>query len=198
MSLFDVPLHYNMYKASVDQNFNMATLLDNTLVKERPDKAITFVDNHDTQPGQSIESFISVWMKQLAYSIILLRRDGYPCVFYGDLYGMEYAKIEPVKKLKTLMAIRKLKAYGRQYDYLDSPNIIGWTREGDNMHKNSGLAVIASNAWDGEKRMYIGTSFAGDIFYDILGNCDGTVTIGDDGCGVFKTKGKSCSVWVKK
>lgn len=197
MSLFDVPLHYNMYRASTEENFDMSKLLENTLVKERPEKAITFVDNHDTQPGQAIESFIEPWMKQLAYSIILLRAEGYPCVFYGDLYGIKYTKTKSVEKLKTLMALRKLKAYGRQYDYFDNPNIIGWTREGDNMHKNSGLAVISSNTFDGQKRMYIGTSFAGEQFIDILEHVPEKVTIDNEGYGVFKTQGKSCSVWVK-
>ena len=160
----------------------MSKLFDRTLVIERPEKAVTFVDNHDTQPEQALVSFVEPWMKQLAYSVILLRKDGYPCVFYGDLYGIKHSGIKPVERIKTLMALRKLKAYGRQYDYFDHSSIIGWTREGDNMHYNSGLAVLASNNYDGEKRMYIGTSFAGEKFIDCLDNCSEVVTIDDEGC----------------
>lgn len=39
------------------------------------------MDNHDTQPGQALQSFVDEWFKQSAYAIILLREEGYPCVF---------------------------------------------------------------------------------------------------------------------
>jgi hypothetical protein len=38
-----------------------------------------------TQVGQSLESWVNPQFKPLAYSLILLRVDGYPCVFFGDL-----------------------------------------------------------------------------------------------------------------
>ena len=57
MSLFDVPLHNNFYNASTNPNFDMSKLLDKTLINENPAKAVTFVDNHDTQPRTSIAKF---------------------------------------------------------------------------------------------------------------------------------------------
>lgn len=55
MCIFDVPLHYNLYNASNSGGyFDMRTIFDNTLVKIHPDLAVTFVDNHDTQPRTSI------------------------------------------------------------------------------------------------------------------------------------------------
>lgn len=198
MSLFDVPLHSNFYNASINPTYDMSKILDHTLVKENPEKAVTFVDNHDTQPGQALQSFVESWLKQFAYSIILLRKEGYPCIFYGDLYGITSSQIKPVERIKTLLALRRLKAYGRQYDYFDNPNVVGWTREGDSRHLNSGLAVVCSNSVDSEKRMYIGTSFTGEKFIDCLDNCSDVITIDEEGCGNFKTKGKSCSVWVRK
>ena len=33
-----------------------------------PEKAVTFVDNHDTQPCQSLESWVEPWFKPLAYA----------------------------------------------------------------------------------------------------------------------------------
>lgn len=198
MSLFDVPLHGNFYNAATNENYDMSKILDGTLTKENPEKAVTFVDNHDTQPGQALQSFIPEWFKPIAYSIILLRREGYPCLFYGDLYGIEHDNIKPVERIKTLLILRKLKAYGRQYDYFDHPNVIGWTREGDNEHLGSGLATIISNSFDAEKRMYIGTQFSGEKFIDSLDNCPDVITIDETGCGVFKVKANSVSVWVKK
>ena len=131
--------------------------------------------------GQALQSFVEPWLKQFAYSLILLRKEGYPCVFYGDLFGIPSSNIEPVKMIKTLLMLRKIKAYGNQHDYFDDKNIVGWTREGDTQHLNSGLAVICSNAGDSEKRMYIGTSFSGEKFIDCLDNCSDVITIDDDG-----------------
>ena len=53
MSLFDVPLHNNFYNASINPDFDMSKLLDKTLINENSAKAVTFVDNHDTQPRSS-------------------------------------------------------------------------------------------------------------------------------------------------
>ena len=146
ISLFDVPLHYNLYNASQEENYDLSKILENTLVKENPNKSVTFVDNHDTEPGQSLESFINNWFKLPAYSIILLRDEGYPCVFYGDFYGIPHENIAPTQNLETLVNLRKEKAYGVQTDYFDNPNFIGWTRAGDEEHQKSGLAVVISNA----------------------------------------------------
>ncbi len=195
-SLFDVPLHYNLYKASKDENYDLSKILDGTLVKDNPSKAVTFVDNHDTQPEQSLESFVEKWFKQAAYSIILLRDEGYPCIFYGDFYGIPHNNIEPTKDLETIIKLRKEKAYGAQHDYFDNNNFIGWTREGDEEHLKSGLAVVISNSGDGEKRMYVGERFAGEKFIDSLCNVDENVVIDNDGYGTFKVKSKSTSIWI--
>ena len=197
ISLFDVPLHYNLERASKDSCYDLSKILDGTLMKENPSKAVTFVDNHDTQPGQALQSFIERWFKIPAYSLILLRDEGYPCVFYGDYYGIPHDNITRLKELEILLKLRKEKSYGNQYDYFDHPNYIGWTRQGDDEHIKSGLAVIISNSFDGEKTMYIGEKFAGKKFIDALHNCIDEVYIDDNGCGLFKVKGKSVSIWVE-
>jgi len=68
-----------------------------------------------------------------AYALILLRATGYPCVFYGDLYGTCDPHPSPPKaygKLPDLVLARKLYAYGEQVDYFDRPDCIGWVRLG--------------------------------------------------------------------
>ena len=197
ISLFDVPLHYNLYNASKDFNYDLTKILDKTLVKENSSKAVTFVDNHDTQIGQSLESFVDRWFKPAAYSIILLRDEGYPCVFYGDYYGIKHDNIEPLEELKILIRLRKEKSYGKQNEYFDNPHCIGWTREGDEEHLKSGLAVLISNDTDSEKRMYVGEKFAGEKFIDALSNCEDFITIDEYGYGNFKVKSKSTSIWVE-
>lgn len=196
-SLFDVPLHYNFYNASRDENYNLAQILDKTLMKENPSKAVTFVDNHDTQPEQSLQSYVERWFKLPAYSIILLRDEGYPCVFYGDFYGIKHNNIGKIEGLKEMITIRKDKAYGKQNDYFDNPSCIGWTREGDEEHIKSGIAVLISNKYDSEKRMYIGKELAGEEFIDAIGNCEEKVLIDEEGFGIFKVKAKSVSVWIR-
>ncbi len=53
MSLFDAPLHMNFYNASRSGgNFDMRRIMDGTLMKDNPVKAVTLVENHDTQPLQ--------------------------------------------------------------------------------------------------------------------------------------------------
>lgn len=198
LSLFDVPLHYNFYHAANSNGeYDMARILDNTLLKENWAKAVTFVDNHDTQPGQALASWIPGWFKEIAYSIILLRKEGYPCVFYGDYYGISHDGIEPMKNLKTLMLIRKDKAYGEQVDYFDDCNIVGFTRLGEEKHYKSGLAVIMSDKYDGSKRMYVGKKFAGEKFIDALGNREEEIVIDEEGFGNFIVTGGSASVYVK-
>lgn len=64
----------------------MRRILDNTLMQQQPALAVTLVENHDTQPLQALESPVADWFKPLAYAIILLRQEGYPCVFYPDYY----------------------------------------------------------------------------------------------------------------
>ena len=198
ISLFDVPLHYNFYQASNSNGeYDLSKILDNTLMKENPERAVTFVDNHDTQPGQALQSWIPSWFKEIAYSIILLRREGYPCIFYGDYYGIQHDNIEPMENLKTLLLLRRDRAYGEQVDYFDDKNIIGFTRLGDDDHYKSGMAVIISDKYEGSKRMYVGTKFAGERFFDALGNREDEITIGEDGFGDFIVNGGSVSVYVK-
>ncbi len=199
-SLFDVPLHFNFYDCSKAHGaYDLRRIFDGTLVKDEPIKAVTFVDNHDTQPGQALESFVEDWFKPMAYAMILLRREGYPCVFYGDYKGIPHDKIKSRKQLMDkLMKLRKTKAYGEQHDYIDDPDVIGWTREGDAEHKDSGLAVVISDGAGGTKRMYIGKQFAGAHFSDVMGNAKYNIKIDDDGCGNFYVNRGSVAVWVRK
>ncbi len=200
LSLFDVPLHFRFVDAANQgSKYDMRTIFNDTFVNSNPLKAVTFVDNHDTQPGQSLESWVKAWFKPLAYAIILLRQEGYPCVFYGDYYGIPNNDIPPMKQtLRPLIKARELYAYGKQNDYFDDPNLIGWTREGDDLHPDSGLAVVMTNADGGTKQMYVGQRFAGTSFYNIMDGAAGDVVIGEDGTADFSVAGGAVAVWVKK
>lgn len=197
MSVFDVPLHYNIRQMSyADGNYNMADILKGSLLERRPQNAVTFIDNHDSQPGQALESFVNTWMKQVAYALILLHKDGIPCVFYGDLYGIPCTRNIPIPRLRTLIRVRHDYAYGEQHDYMDDYNVVGWTREGDKDHPDSGVALLLSDKQEGRKRMYVGKQFAGINFRDCMRKIREVVTIDGDGFGEFSVQGFSSAVWV--
>lgn len=194
--LVDVRLHNNLYDASLEgADYDLTTIFDQTLVKNHPEHAVTFVENHDTQRGQALESTVEEWFKPAAYALILLREDGLPCLFYGDYYGIEgeFAQESFQEVLDTLLYARKELAYGEQIDYFDDPNCIGWTRSGN--EGGTPLAVTISNDVANSKTMEIGSDWAGQTFHDILGNCSDTVTIDEEGWGDFPVSEKSVSVW---
>lgn len=170
MSLFDVPLHFTFHQISHSNGqFDMRHLLDGSLVAAFPDQAVTFVENHDTQAGQALESVVGDWFDPIAYSVILLRPQGYPCLFYGDWYGVP-AKGSPGIRdvLEILLEVRKNRVYGTLHDYFDHEDVVGWTLEGDDEHPGSGTAVLITDALGGAKSMYVGTRHAGQTFTNRL------------------------------
>lgn len=199
LSLFDVPLHFAFYKASTsDGNFDMGTLLSGALCSTRPQNAVTFVDNHDTQPGQALCSFVPAWFKCHAYAVILLQKNGIPCVFYGDYYGIPHDHIAPVFGLRTLCAVRLLFAYGEEKGYYDDANIVGFTRTGDEEHADSGVAVLLTDTVGGSKRMQVNRAYAGEAFYNILNPTMAPVVLDEEGCGWFYVEDGQAAVWIRK
>lgn len=190
-SLFDVPLHYRFYDASKQKEyFDLRKIFDGTLVQVCPMQSVTFVDNHDTQPAQGLQSFVEDWFKPHAYALILLREAGYPCVFYGDYEGIPTHQISSKKQmLEKMMAARRQSAAGWQKDYFDDPNSIGWTREG-------GLACLLSNEGYKEKYMYVGHQFHHCVFTDIFSGRK--CVIDENGCGHFSVDRQSVSVYLMK
>lgn len=198
MCLFDVPLHGRFREISIaNGQFDMTRLFDDTLVGTRPHQAVTFVDNHDTQPGQALESWVERWFKPAAYGLILLRAFGYPCVFWGDLYGIPARDIPPLSCLKTLLRLRRTRALGVERDWFDHPHLIGFIREGETDHPGSGLAFLCTNVEGGAKRMTVGKRFAGRWFRCALGD-QADVQIDADGSGLFRVDDGGCSVYVPR
>lgn len=202
MSLVDVPLHYNFHSASkVGSSYDLRRILDNTLMQTKPELAVTFVENHDSQPLQSLESVVESWFKPLAYALILLRREGYPCLFYADYYGAHYKDkgyeiwLDSHRFLiDKFLHARTNYAYGDQYDYFDHWDLIGWTRLGDGDHPQ-GMAVVMSNGAGGSKWMEVGKP--NTEFYDLTEHISEPVTTNEYGWGEFRCNGGSVSVWVQ-
>lgn len=200
ISLFDVPLHFNFFEASSSMgSFDMRRIFDNTLLATRPEYAVTFVDNHDTQVGQSLESWVGGWFKVHAYALTLLRKEGIPTVFWGDLYGIPTQEVNPVgRALLILLLMRKHGAYGNQVDYFDDADRIGWVRTGDFDHPLSGYAVVMTNALGGSVSMTVSAVHGGKTFVDVMGNHDAKVVLDREGSGDFPVKDGKISVYVNE
>ena len=166
---------------------NMSNYLKGDIYKSIKDKFSDYEGQFDVIKG-NLESFVEDWFKPLAYALIMLRKEGLPCVFYGDFYGIEKHNFKGFKLfIERLLSIRKKYVYGNQTDYFNDKGLIGWT----------GCAVVLSNR-EGvhTKRMYIGTRYANMKFVDILGYVPKEITIDSNGYGQFKCDGISVSCWV--
>jgi alpha-amylase len=197
--IFDVPLHLRLADAArVGKDFDLRTVFDGSIVAARPALAVTFVDNHDTEPGQSLESWVAPWFKPLAYALILLRRDGYPCVYAADYMGGPHAP-EPLPSfgplIDTMLRVRHAHGHGDQHDVFEQPNCIAWVRTGDAEHPGS-LVCVLSNGDVGRVRL---NAFAADaVFVDALGLAEGEVTTDAAGMGEFWCPAGSLAAWVRR
>lgn len=136
--------------------------------------------------------------KPQAYALILLRPDGFPCVFYGDLYpNQECYDHDTAVTLRKLVLARKRFAYGPLVDYFEHKNCIGFIRCGTQQHP--GCAVVISN--DPSKtskssiRMYVGVAAAGATYCSFLDTFK-ELSIDSKGYGVFPVQPNSVDVWV--
>ncbi len=202
MSLFDVPLHYRLREASVSgSRYDLRTIFDSTLVQEQPARAVTFVDNHDTQPYQALESWVEPWFKPHAHALILLRKDGYPCVFLADYLGHRYEEHGNEVTLWShqglidrFLQARHAYGYGEQEDYFDHPNTIGWLRLGDGEHPGA-MAVVLSNGDAGSK--WMNTFRPGATFRDATGHDPDDVVANGEGWAEFRCPAGNVSVWLQ-
>ncbi|NLC45212.1 MAG: alpha-amylase [Clostridiales bacterium] len=199
IDLLDVSLHYNFFNISKEgADYDLTKILKETVVSDEPLKAVTFVDNHDTQFNQSLESYVETWFKEIAYGLILLRKDGFPCIFYGDYYGIggEFMT-DPMKDMIDKLAlVRKNYAFGDQDDYFMEKNLIGFLRHGNEEHPNKMVAVISIT----EKKtvsMFLGEDQKGKVFEDITGNTVEKTVINEEGYGNFIAEAGKISVYIE-
>lgn len=199
IDLFDVQLHFNFLRASIEnESYDLRKIFDNSVVKMNPMLAVTFVDNHDSQPDQALTSWVGDWFKHLAYGFILMRKDGYPTIFGGDFYGIKGPHPIEDKRwlIEKILYCRANFAYGEQNDYFNDPHVVGWVRRGDEFHKPS--ATIISNNGDNQISMFVGLEHKGKTFVDYMGIHPDKVVINDDGFGDFKVYNRNISIWAEE
>ncbi len=113
-------------------------------------------------------------------------------MFHGDLYGIPHDSISPVTFLPRLLLARKYCAHGQQTDYLDAPDIISWTRQGN----GAAMAVVLTDGPGGSKSLCVGAGMAGTVFVDLLGGRQERILIPEKGTAEFPVTGGSAAVWV--
>jgi len=213
LHMFDVRLMYNFHNISRGKICDLRQVFSGSLVELQPRLTVTFVTNHDTQESQSLAAPVDTWFVPHAYALILLRQDGHPCVFWGDVFGTSGPQPRLPAcggRLVRLVKARQLFAYGAQDDHFSSTisaarsllmpratSCIAWQRQWKHLtHGSISLVVLVSISWSWKKkRVRVPRDCAGQIFTDIMGFCWSCVQIGKDGFGEFVVGPRSISVW---
>ena len=105
---FDFPLRNALYQAIAWRNFHHLKYGDRAagVIGLWSDKAVTFIENHDTEDvrGNEYASFFPGKSQMVQGYAYLLTHPGVPCVFWGDIYdsGPYYEK-----QIERLIEIRK-------------------------------------------------------------------------------------------
>lgn len=121
---FDFPNFFNMRNAFLNGNLNELT--NPSLITTMPEKAVTFVGNHDTESRDGSNEFPDEFETH-AYAYIM-SAPGYPCVFYSHY---EDSGEEQKDKINQLIQIRSQLAAGDwTINYVDNQEFVA-TRGGD-------------------------------------------------------------------
>ncbi|WP_459210576.1 alpha-amylase [Aquimarina rhabdastrellae] len=177
-SAFDFAAYYKMRDA-FDGN-NMHKLNEDMLLKRNPQKAVTFVTNHDTN-----EIYHG---KMRAYAYILTH-EGYPTIFYRD-----YEEWLDKERLNNLIWIHNNLAGG-------STNVL-FTDQDEyiakrNGHNNAGLVVYINNADHWQER-WIQTNWNNTRIKDYTGHSGWEPVTQGNGWVKIQVPPRSYSVWSVK
>ena len=208
--LFDFKLRDNFVQAArEDRSFDLRKIFDGTLTQRRAELAVTFLDNHDTQKDHAkFGSPIPRWFRPIAYAFILLRIEGYPCVFYADYFNINdvHKKDDPYRandyltrdELAPFLYARRKFMHGRMHDQVHyNPQQMSWTYEGNDNLQCSGLAVMISTKGNTKVDLQVGYRHAGREFFDCTGNVKEIVAVHKNSAwGLFEVNCSSVSVWI--
>ncbi len=191
MRLFDVPLHYHLFDcAKSGGKYDVRTLFNGTLSQIHPDYAVAFVDNHDTQPGQALESWIMDWFKTAAYAFILLYKCQIPCIFLGDYEGVRKTKSPKVALLEEMIWIRSHLLDGDIVDLFDEdPQKACW------IALSSHPILVLFTIGDAKQKTVQFPQLAGLTFEDIS-RAGHIVAVDGNGLATFDCAPGCCSVYI--
>ena len=195
LKVFDFALRKEFTKLR-DGNLDLRWLGGAGLVNQvgYENRAVTFVDSHDTDRDGEDKSISK--RKQQAYAYILMREDGIPCIYWKDYYiwGLK-------EELDKLIAARQKFAYGPGYETnTNDYNTYSYIREGSSVVPKSGLVMmITQSEAGGVISKEINACQSQTDFYDYTGNVEGKVSTDENGIGHFKVQAEpktGWSIWV--
>lgn len=99
--------------------------------------------------------------------------------------------------INNLLYIRNNYAYGKQDDYFNEPQLIGWVRHGDKDHPGK-LAVVISTGDMNTLTMNVGQDQAGKIYKDLTGGNTNEIVIDENGNGNFEVGPGTLTAWAEK
>ncbi len=191
LQVFDFPLR-NAFTKLRDGKLDLRWFGGAGLVNQSgyEDRAVTFVDNHDTDRDGENKSISK--RKQQAYAYILMRAEGVPCIYWKDYYiwGMK-------EDLDKLIAARQKFAYGPSYESSSNDrNTYSYIRAGSLEVPNSGLVMMITQADRGGLiTKTINSQQENTLFYDYTGNVSEEIKTDDRGIADFKVKASARSGW---
>ena len=159
---------------------------NNTLWKLAPDKAVTFVANHDTEKDENPNNRISYANKLLAYAY-MLTHEGYPTIFYLDY---ENESFKP--QLKNLIQLNRSLATGAVEILVANKEEYIMKRSGS--EDNPGL-ILYMNIGSSTKSFEVQTSWNSKTLVDYTDNSPFTPKADSDGNVTIYVPGRSFAIW---
>ena len=153
ISAFDFPLRYRLKDLCDTYGFSLRRLAEGgTVMAERPDRAVTFVDNHDFRGGDQAPIIND---KLMAYAFILTH-PGYPCVFWKDYFEDALGQPGGPRGIAALVGAHERNAGGDAIvRYVDDDLYVmertGWENA-------TGLVFVLNNRGDGWNGTFVETT----------------------------------------
>jgi alpha-amylase len=185
ISAFDFAAFYKMEKAF--DRFEDLNYLDGKMLRKTyPEKAVTFVANHDTEKDENEDNRIAMKHKMKAYAYILTH-DGYPTIFYSDYENDAFQG-----ELKQLIELHNSLAVGEvEILHVDNDEYV-MKRKGN--AENPGLILYISTSGS-KKRRKVQTNWNNVTLHDYSGNSTYTPTSDENGMVTIEAPVNGFSIW---
>ncbi|MGA9590597.1 MAG: alpha-amylase [Salegentibacter sp.] len=185
IAAFDFSAFYKLDEA-MDRHHDLSLLERDMLWKTYPDKAVTFVANHDTEKDSNEDNNISAENKLKAYAYILTH-PGYPTIFYLDYENPDYQD-----QIKQLVKIHNSLAVGdAEILYADDDEYV-MKRGGSGDNPGLILYIYTGN---NTKRRSISTNWNSVTLHDYSGNTTYSPTADESGMVTIEAPANGYSIW---
>jgi alpha-amylase len=159
INAFDFPLRYRLKDLCDSYGFSLRRLADGgTVMAERPDRAVTFVDNHDFRGGDTPPI---VNDKLMAYAFILTH-PGYPCVFWQDYFELGLGLPGSPRGIAALVDAHERYAGGDKLTRHADDDLYIMERPG--WKAAPGLVFVLNNRGDGWNGTFVDTTRANTAY----------------------------------